>query len=440
MRPLRLRAAATALLVLPLLAVPAGPTASAQEAGPPPVSVGNADSGRTVHLVPGQELQVELVPPSAGEQWQGPTSAGPLFLTEYAERAERTTANLQALSTSADPVVLRARTDRSCFHSGAACPQGFSEWSLRVVVDDGPVASPAYECYSMPVVSPAPGTTVIDQTAHGSRVTVEEGDAVYLQLRGCDDPYVVPSATGPLFRESADHRALGVNATLFRALSQGTSTITSSTDAVCLHTSPPCARPSRLFSVEVQVVAATCEEPAPTLTLDRTTIRATESARVTLRGMPGVVAELWAYTRPSTTYRLVRTGTLASDGTLGFDLRPPANTRLQARHRDCAFGPSVVLNVRTTLTLEVERLGTREYAFSGDSLPARPGGLVVSLYRITTDGAQVLTAQTRASEADGEWRLVRRFSGSGRFGFVVRTGQDLLNAPGSSAVRSLLVY
>lgn len=438
MRPTRLLVAV--LLSLPLLAVPTGATASAQEAGPPPVQVGNADSGRTVHLVPGQELEVELVAPSAGEQWQGPASTGPLFLTAYRETAERTTATLEALSVSADPVVLRARTDRSCFHSIAACPQGFSEWSLSVVVDDGPAASPAYECFSMPMVSAAPGTTPIDETANGTRITVEEGEAVYLQLRGCDAPYVVPSADGPLFRENADYRALGVNATLFRALSPGTSTITSSTDAVCFHTSPGCARPSLQFTVEVQVVAATCGTSAPTLALDRSTIRATESARVTLRGTPGAAVELWAYTRPSTTYRLVRSGTVGGDGTVGFDVRPPANTRLQARERDCAAGPSTVLNVATALTLAVERTGTREYAFSGDSLPARPGGLVVSLYRITTAGSQVLTAQARASEATGEWRLVRRFSGSGRFGFLVRTGQDLLNAPGSSAVRSLLVY
>lgn len=428
-----------ALLALPLLTAAAVPS-SAQEAGPPPVQVGDADSGRTVRLVPGQELQVELVAPSTGEQWQGPASTGPLFLTEYAERADRTTATLEALSVTADPVVLRARTDRSCFHSIAACPQGFSEWSLSVVVDDGPAASPAYECFSMPMVSAAPGTTPIDETANGTRITIEEGDAVYLQLRGCSDPWVVPTADGPLFREKADYRALGVNATLFRALSQGTSTITSSTDAVCFHASPPCARPSQQFTVEVQVVAATCDQPAPTLALDRSTIRATESARVTLRGTPGAAVELWAYTRPSTTYRMVRSGIVGNDGTLGFDVRPPANTRLQARERDCAFGPSVVLNVRTALTLGVERLGAREYAFSGDSLPARPGGLVVSVYRITTDGAQVLTAQARASESTGEWRLVRRFSGSGRFGFLARTGQDLLNAPGSSAVRSLLVY
>ena len=52
----------------------------------------------------------------------------------------------------------------------------------------------------------------------------------------------------------------------------------------------------------------------------------------------------------------------------------------------------------------------------------------------------MLTAQTRANASNGDWRIDRRFTGSGRFGFVVRTGQDLQNAPGTSNVRSLLVY
>ena len=383
--------------------------------------------------------QVRAALPQRAREW-------PLIVADAADPAalkqlaERTTATLQALQPTSDPLALSARTDRSCAHSVAACPQGFSEWSLSVIVDAGPAFSPSYQCFSMPTVSVGPGVTAIDQSANGARITVEEGNAVYLQLRGCDDPYVVPTASGPLFRERVDHQAQGVNATTFRALSQGTSTITSSTDAVCFHTSPPCARPSRLFSVEVQVVAATCEDAPPAVVLDHSTIRAGETGRVTLRGTPGTAVELWAYTRPSTTYRMVRSGVVGNDGTIGFDVRPPTNTRLQARQRDCAFGPSTVLNVATTLTLAVERTGTREYVFSGDSLPARPGGLVVSLYRVTADGSQVLTAQTRASQATGEWRLVRRFTGSGRFGFLVRTGQDLLNAPGSSAVRSLLVY
>ena len=95
--------------------------------------------------------------------------------------------------------------------------------------------------------------------------------------------------------------------------------------------------------------------------------------------------------------------------------------------------------MRTALTLAVKRNGTRDYTFSGDSLPARSAGLIVSVYRLTSDGA-VLTAQTRADGKTGEWSVRRTFTGTGRFDFVVRTGQDLQNAPGTSNTRSLLVF
>ena len=170
------------------------------------------------------------------------------------------------------------------------------------------------------------------------------------------------------------------------------------------------------------------------------TITATSPATVEVRGGSGTEVELLAYSRPSTEYAVVRGGLVGNDGKLTFTVRPPTNTRLLARQVGCANGPSVVLNVRTALTLSVVRNGTRDYTFRGDSLPARPGGLVVSLYRITADGSSVLTAQVRASATTGDWTLRRVFSGNGRFGFVARTGQDLQNAPGASNVRSLLVY
>jgi len=295
----------------------------------------------------------------------------------------------------------------------------------------------------MPQPSPAPGQVVVENGSNGSRVSVQQGKTVQVYLRGCNDPYTVPSSGGPLFRESATYRANGVNMTVFRALGLGTTQITSSTDPACFHSANPCARPNALFTVDVEVVAAStdeqCEVPT-SVTLDRTTVVATGQATATVRAAAGTIVDLFAYTRPSTQYRLVRTGTAASDGTVRFVLRPPANTRLYAHRRGCGPSPQVVLNVATALTLEVERLGPRQYLFSGDSLPARRGGLVVSLYRITSDGRQVLTGQERADEQDGSWRLLRTFSGSGRFGFVARTGQDLQNAPGRSGVRSLLVF
>ena len=131
---------------------------------------------------------------------------------------------------------------------------------------------------------------------------------------------------------------------------------------------------------------------------------------------------------------------VTNNGTISWSVRPPRNTRLYAQQRGCAPGNQVVLGVRTTLSISAVRNGTRNYTFSGDSLPARPLGLIVSLYRVTADGSQVLTAQARASATTGEWILTRQFTGSGTFGFVVRTGQDLQNAPGSSRVRPTVIY
>jgi hypothetical protein len=168
-------------------------------------------------------------------------------------------------------------------------------------------------------------------------------------------------------------------------------------------------------------------------------------------GAPNTIIDLFAYSRPSTTYRVVRSGDVGSDGVAEYRVTPPTNTRLYAQQRGCAPGPSVVLNVRTQISLNVVRNAVRTYTFSGSAIPARPNGLIVSLYRVTNDGRQILAAQTRANanvgqpgydarRPAGSYSIRRVFTGTGRFGFVVRTGQDLQNAPGSSNVRSLLVF
>lgn len=197
--------------------------------------------------------------------------------------------------------------------------------------------------------------------------------------------------------------------------------------------------------VTIQVTPDPCSVRYP-VTLEQSTIQATGVARVSAHAPPGTDLRLLAYTRPSTTFRQVRTGVTDRDGTVLLFVRPPANTRLLAVPvtDGCSAQPdltgSVVLNVATTLTLTAQRLGTRDYVFAGDSLPARPGGLIVSLYRRTDGGHEVLTAQARAGVTDGEWSLRRHVTGSGRFGFLARTGQDLRNAPGASNVRSTLVF
>lgn len=182
----------------------------------------------------------------------------------------------------------------------------------------------------------------------------------------------------------------------------------------------------------------------PTVTLEFGTINATGSSGVTVNAPANSQIQLFAYSQPSTTYRVVRQATIDNTGTPAqFRITPPTNTRLYAQIVGCTTNPttaSKVLNVRTTLSLNVTRTGVRAYRFFGDSLPARPGGLIVSLYRVTDSGQQILTAQTRASASTGDWVINRVFTGTGRFGFVVRTGQDLQNAPGASNVRSLLIF
>ena len=198
--------------------------------------------------------------------------------------------------------------------------------------------------------------------------------------------------------------------------------------------------------VRVEVTPnAECKSGVP-VSLDRSLITATGSAGVTVREDPKTLVDLYAYTRPSTQYRLIRSATTDERGLARFTVVPPANTRLLAsqRHQNCRQpmdGPaSAVLDVRTALTLTAARNGPRDYTFAGDSLPARPGGLIVSLYRITQDGRQILAGQSRADAKTGQWVVRRTFTGTGRFAFVARTGQDLQNAPGNSNVRSTLIY
>ena len=209
------------------------------------------------------------------------------------------------------------------------------------------------------------------------------------------------------------------------------------TDSATLIISAPAPSPSPTPTPTPTPTPA-CTAAVTSLPSDR--ITATGLADVVVSATRGSTVDLYAYSQPSTTFVLVRSGVVGQDGVARFQVRPPSNTRLYAQQRGCPAGSSVVLNVRTALTITVVRNGLRDYTFRGDSLPARSAGLIVSIYRITADGSEVLAAQVRADGSSGEWSVRRVFGASGRFGFVTRTGQDLINAPGSSNVRSLLVY
>ena len=151
-----------------------------------------------------------------------------------------------------------------------------------------------------------------------------------------------------------------------------------------------------------------------------------------------------------------RTATADENGTATFsDLRPASNTRLRARQVGCTYnGNTDVINVRAQETLEVKRTGSLKYTFSGKSIPARPGGLIISLYRITGNACaagveprscpgETFIGQGRADANNGQYSIPITFKSSDRNtrdDFVVKTGQDAQNAPGRSNARNLSIF
>lgn len=127
-------------------------------------------------------------------------------------------------------------------------------------------------------------------------------------------------------------------------------------------------------------------------------------------------------------------------------IRPTGNTKVSwsgalycgptGFHGDVFGAQPTIIDVAPRLTLVATRTGTRSYVFSG---VATTPTTILNLYRINADGSQVLTAQTRATN-ERRWSITREFLGSGRFGFQVRTGRTMANAPGASDIRPTVIH
>jgi hypothetical protein len=200
-----------------------------------------------------------------------------------------------------------------------------------------------------------------------------------------------------------------------------------------------------------------------TLRVTTKTINATGLASVTVtNAQPNTRVELQGYSQnhngtasfANDITNPDRVGTADDNGAVTFsDLRPGSNTRLRARNGNCAYSASDTINVRTQLSLAVTRTAPRTYAFDVDSIPARPGGLIVSIYRITGTRCaagveprncpgETFVGQTRVSSSNGAGRGTFTFDRSypPREQFVLKTGQDAQNYPGRSNVRDLAIF
>jgi hypothetical protein len=174
--------------------------------------------------------------------------------------------------------------------------------------------------------------------------------------------------------------------------------------------------------------------PTLTLTVRTPAIPAGTTATLVATGAANALYQLQCYTRPSTTYVTARSGAFNAAGDpVTFTLALGRNTRCFIQYAATpgqGFSPSVVVNVRTVLSLSTVRNGVRSYTFQGRNLP-RVAGQLITLYRVDAAGNEIRTANL-VTDSSGIYRVARRFTGTGTFQFKVRTSQTNDNAAGVS--------
>ncbi|MCU1590847.1 MAG: hypothetical protein JWP11_2103 [Frankiales bacterium] len=176
--------------------------------------------------------------------------------------------------------------------------------------------------------------------------------------------------------------------------------------------------------------------PAPTVEDGSSLITAGGVANISGAAAPGKTVQLLAYSRPSTTYSVIRTTTASDTGSYSFSIRPQTNTRLLVRI-DGQQSASVVVGVRPAISLRTVRAGVRTYQLTGRVQPIRVGQ-IVSVFATTTHG-DVLVGRGRV-DANGIWSASHRFTGNGTFGIFAVTGADIVTAAGRSVTVRTAVH
>jgi hypothetical protein len=162
-----------------------------------------------------------------------------------------------------------------------------------------------------------------------------------------------------------------------------------------------------------------------------------DPVRVSGTGGPGCSVQVLGYTRPSSTYQVVRTGTISDSGTYAFTLYPPSNTRVYAKSDGASDSKTTTVNVRFVISMKVTRVGVRSYRFEGGVGPGAPG-VHVTVYRSSNAGnIKVGTADTASN---GAWSLVHQFSASGTVTFFAVAETTANNDSNRSALVQTSVH
>jgi hypothetical protein len=144
---------------------------------------------------------------------------------------------------------------------------------------------------------------------------------------------------------------------------------------------------------------------------------------------------LFAYSRPSTTYKVIRTGTATAAGTYAFTIAPTTSTRLYASTIDGA-SPSAAVLVRTVVSLTAGATSGCGLRARGTVYPHRAGIPVNIEYRLPTGRFRLAMRTTTA--ANGSYSVARSFTACGTtLVWRATTAQSLVNMAGVSPLRSV---
>jgi hypothetical protein len=168
---------------------------------------------------------------------------------------------------------------------------------------------------------------------------------------------------------------------------------------------------------------------APTITVSPTALNVGQYATVVVHGTAGDAVQLLAYSRPNTTYGVVRSGTIGSNGTVTFSVGPRTNTRLFAKTAG-GSSTSAVISVRPAESLFGTATG-KVGSFHGGIVPGH-SGVTVRLFTVKNGVRSSSPVGTAVTDANGKWTFRRTFAATGPVTFISQTLSDLTSLAGQS--------
>ncbi|MCW2673870.1 MAG: hypothetical protein JWP14_2459, partial [Frankiales bacterium] len=168
---------------------------------------------------------------------------------------------------------------------------------------------------------------------------------------------------------------------------------------------------------------------APTITVSPTALNVGQYATVVVHGTAGDAVQLLAYSRPNTTYGVVRNGTIGSNGTVTFSVGPRTNTRLFAKTAG-GSSTSAVISVRPAESLFGTANG-KVGSFHGGIVPGH-SGVTVRLFTVKNGVRSSSPVGTAVTDANGKWTFSRTFAATGPVTFISQTLSDLTSLAGQS--------